>query len=239
MIISRSVHRPEIKQIPCKRCARDKPDDRTATSRRERCQSLYDRFIPVPRLVFLRLFFREQGRNEVQILYSEQHIVKTRLGTFSLDDASYADYLAGKLWISWGAGSGAKRQTPAKTPVPVNVSEEAVRLRDTAAKTDVYLFLQEAFPGRQVQLPYRERMSGLSIDEMNLSVRSSNALMHANAKTFGRVRELIQAEDGLKKIRNLGIKSEKEITRSFFSACYYQLSPAEQAVFWQRLLDTL
>lgn len=29
--------------ITYKRCARDKPDDRTATSQRERCQSLYDR----------------------------------------------------------------------------------------------------------------------------------------------------------------------------------------------------
>ena len=29
--------------ITYKSCARDKPYDRTATSRRERCQSLYDR----------------------------------------------------------------------------------------------------------------------------------------------------------------------------------------------------
>ena len=86
-------------------------------------------------------------------------------------------------------------------------------------------------------MPYRERMGELPIEEMNLSVRSSNALMRANARTFGRVREIIQMEDGLKRIRNLGIKSEKEIVRNFFSACYEQLSPAEQAVFWQRVLD--
>ena len=158
-------------------------------------------------------------------MYTEQHIVRTRLGTFCLDDASYADYLAGKLWISWGTQSR-----------PVNVSEEAIRLRD-AARQDVYHFLQETFPGRQVPVPYRERMGELPIEEMNLSVRSSNALMRANARTFGRVREIIQMEDGLKRIRNLGIKSEKEIVRNFFAACYEQLSPAEQAVFWQRLLD--
>ncbi|MBO6017766.1 MAG: hypothetical protein J6P42_06995 [Oscillospiraceae bacterium] len=169
-------------------------------------------------------------------MYTEQHIVRTRLGTFCLDDASYADYLAGKLWISWGTDSQAKRKVPAKPHVPVNVSEEAIRLRD-AARQDVYLFLQETFPGKQIPVPFRERMSGLPIDEMNLSVRSSNALMRANAKTFGRVREIIQTEDGLKKIRNLGNKSEKEIVRNFFSACYYQLSPTEQAVFWQRVID--
>ena len=170
-------------------------------------------------------------------MYSEQHIVKTRLGTFSLDDASYADYLEGKLWISWGAEKRSQTQQMAAKPrAQVNVSEEAIRLRD-AARADVYLFLQETFPGKKVAVPYRERMSGLPIDEMSLSVRSSNALMRANAKTFGRVKEIIMVEDGLKRIRNLGVKSEKEIVRNFFSACYYQLSPTEQAVFWQRVID--
>ena len=56
ILYTQSVHRSE-NQIAYKRCARDKPDDRTATSQRERCQSLYDRFIPaLLRLVFLHLF---------------------------------------------------------------------------------------------------------------------------------------------------------------------------------------
>ena len=38
----------DYNKIPYKRCARDKPDDRTPTSRRERWQCLYDRFIPAP-----------------------------------------------------------------------------------------------------------------------------------------------------------------------------------------------
>ena len=48
--------------------------------------------------------FRETKGKEVLYLYSEQHIVKTELGTFSLDDAAYAAYLEGKLWINWGIG---------------------------------------------------------------------------------------------------------------------------------------
>ncbi len=172
-------------------------------------------------------------------MYSEQHVVKTHWGTFQLDDAAYAAYLDGKLWISWG-GTRQSQDKPAKSTkpyLPVNVSDEAIRLRDAAAKHDAYLLLQERFPGKQIPVPYRERMSELTIDEMNLSVRSSNALMRANARTFGRVREIIMMEDGLKKIRNLGIKSEREIIRNFFSACYYQLSPAEQAVFWQKVTE--
>ncbi len=183
--------------------------------------------------------FRERKGKEVLFLYTDQHIVKTKLGTFSLDDAAYAAYLEGKLWINWSIGNQRQQeaQKAARPYIPLNVSDEAVRLRDAAAKQDIYSFLQERFPGRQISVPYKARMCELSINEMNLSVRSSNALMRANAKTFGQVKEIIMMEDGLKKIRNLGIKSEREIIRSFFSACYYQLNPSEQAVFWQGLID--
>ena len=173
-------------------------------------------------------------------MYSEQHEVITRWGHFILDDAAYAAYLEGKLWINWGTDPAREKKIPASSPkayIPLNVSEEAIRLRDAAAHQDVYLFLQQRFPGTSVPLPYKNRMRDLSIEEMNLSVRSSNALMRANARTFERVMEIMQMEDGFKKIRNLGIKSEKEIVRNFFSACYANLSQGEQAAFWQRTLD--
>ena len=121
--------------------------------------------------------------------------------------------------------------------MPMRISEEAIRYRELSARCDVYLMLQLYCPGKQVGVPYRGRMRDLSIEEMNLSVRSSNALMRANARSFGRVMEILMMEDGLRKIRNLGQKSEREIIRSFFSSCYYQLSPAEQAVFWQKVID--
>ena len=185
-------------------------------------------------------FFRVSLRNEVHFLYSEQHIVRTHLGTFSLDDASYAAYLEGKLWISWNAPADrkARQQRREKSFVPVNVSDEALRLRDAAAKQDVVTVLQQVLPQATVGVPYQARMAELSIEEMNLSVRSSNALMRANARTFGRLFEILQMEEGLKKIRNLGIKSEKEIIRNFFSACYYRLTQTEQAVFWQKAIET-
>ena len=174
-------------------------------------------------------------------MYSEQHEVVTRWGHFLLDDRSYADFLAGKLWINWGQDSmrRAPEKAPAKPFIPMNVSQEAVRLRDAAAHQEIYLFLQQHFPGAEVPLPYRSRMENHSIEEMNLSVRSSNALMRANAKTFGRVMEIMQTEDGFRRIRNLGVKSEKEIIRSFFSSCYANLSPTEQAVYWQKVLDQM
>lgn len=117
------------------------------------------------------------------------------------------------------------------------ISQEAVRLRELSQQRDVYLMLQLYCPGRKVGLPYRQRMAELPINEMNLSVRSSNALMRSNARTFGGVMDLMLSENGLKKVRNLGIKSEREIVRNFFSACYYRLKPGEQAAFWQRVIE--
>ncbi len=173
-------------------------------------------------------------------MYSEQHEVSTRWGHFLLDDAAYAAYLEGKLWYNWGTDHSKdkpKTATATKPYIPLNVSEEAVRLRDAATHQDVYLFLQQRFPGASVPLPYKNRMKDLSIEEMNLSVRSSNALMRANARTFERVKEIMQTENGFKMIRNLGIKSEKEIIRNFFCACYANLSLGEQAAFWQKVID--
>ena len=94
----------KLNKIPYKRCARDKPDDRTATSRRERCQSLYDRLKPVSRLDFLHPFSPgERRKRGALLLYTEQnyHVVRTRWGVFRLDEGAYRDFLAGKLWISW------------------------------------------------------------------------------------------------------------------------------------------
>ena len=173
-------------------------------------------------------------------MYTEQHEVVTRWGHFLLDDAAYAAYLEGKLWINWGVDPAKTKPvtaSPSKPFIPLNLSEEAVRLRDTAAHKDVYSFLQQNFPGAEVPLPFKNRMKDLSIEEMNLSVRSSNALMRANARTFGRVMEIMQMENGFKMIRNLGIKSEKEIIRNFFCACYANLSQGEQATFWQKVID--
>ena len=116
--------------------------------------------------------------------------------------------------------------------------EEAIALRELAGKQGVYALLQERFPGSSVAIPYRRRMAEISIEEMNLSVRSSNGLRRAGAHTFGGLWALQEEEKGLRSVRNLGVKSETEIRRSFLAACYTQLSPAEKARFWQQILQS-
>ena len=106
-----------------------------------------------------------------------------------------------------------------------------------ASKQGLYASLRSSFPGVQVEIPYKQRMKDLPIDELALSVRASNGLMRANAGTFGRLWDLMAGENGLRAVRNLGEKSEREIKRCFFDACYHFLSINEQAIFWQNVLN--
>ena len=164
--------------------------------------------------------------------------VKTHWGWFRLDEGAYRDYLEGKLWITWKPGKAApeKQEIPAEL-MPANISEQAVQLRDTASRHGAYNTLQGLVQSETLPLPYKQRMGNIPIDEMNLSVRASNGLMRAGASTFGKLKTLMDSEQGLRGVRNLGSKSEKEITVAFVSACYLLLTPAEKAVFWQSILD--
>ena len=80
-------------------------------------------------------------------------------------------------------------------------------------------------------------MAELSIDELALSVRSSNGLMRAGMNTFGKLAAGLSQDGGLFKIRNLGVKSEKEIRVAFREECYRRMLPYEKAEYWQSFLD--
>ena len=80
-------------------------------------------------------------------------------------------------------------------------------------------------------------MSETGIYEMNLSVRASNGLMRAGVNTLGKLNDTMQTESGIAGIRNLGAKSVKEISGAFLLFTYSQLSPAERAEYWQRMID--
>lgn len=158
--------------------------------------------------------------------------VHTHWGCFSLDEASYRDYLAGKLWINWKPGNPDTSKPDDKL---ISVSAEAVQLRESAQE-DAYSLLRERFPNTTVT-PYHKRMKDVSIDELCLSVRSSNGLRRAGADTLGSVIQIMEREGGLRSVRNLGAKSETEICRCFINYCYSLLSKGEKGQFWQMVLD--
>ena len=164
-----------------------------------------------------------------------RYVVTTHWGTFSLDEGSYQDYLAGKLWICWTPGKPNQQHTPSDQ-IPVNVTERAVALRDQADKIGMLSTLQKLGIHEAI-VPYSTRFAELSIDEMNLTVRSSNGLKRANIHTFGQLKERLEIENGLINIRNIGQKSLKEIKQLFFEECYTRLLPYEKAQYWQEILD--
>ena len=164
-----------------------------------------------------------------------RYVVTTHWGTFSLDEGSYQDYLAGKLWICWTPGKTNQQQAPTDH-IPVNVTDRAIALREQADKIGILETLQK-LGIHEATVPYSTRHADLGIDEMNLTVRSSNGLKRANIHTFSQLYDRMQTESGLINIRNIGQKSLKEIKQLFFEECYTRLLPYEKAQYWQEVLD--
>ena len=165
-----------------------------------------------------------------------RYVVTTHWGTFSLDEGAYQDYLAGKLWICWTPGQAQQSQQNATGYVPPNVTDRAVSLRDQSDRIGVLTTLQKMGITEAI-VPYSTRLSDLSIDEMNLTVRSSNGLKRASIHTFRDLKDVLGTENGLSHIRNIGTKSIKEIKQFFFEECYTRLLPYEKAQYWQEVLD--
>jgi hypothetical protein len=166
-----------------------------------------------------------------------RYVVTTHWGTFSLDEASYRDYLAGNLWICWTPGKPQQQKQIASGYMPPNVTDRAVALRDQADKSGVLSTLHQ-LGIHDALAPYSTRLAELSIDEMNLTVRSSNGLKRASIHTFGSLKEVLAIENGLLNIRNIGQKSIKEIKQLFFEECYNRLLPYEKTHYWQEVLDS-
>ena len=164
-----------------------------------------------------------------------RYVVSTHWGTFSLDEGSYQDYLAGKLWICWTPGKPEQQRIPTDH-IPVDVTDRAIALREQADRNSILETLR-TIGVHEAIVPYCTRLAELSIDEMNLTVRSSNGLKRANIHTFSQLYDRLQTENGLINIRNIGQKSIKEIKQLFFAECYARLLPYERARYWQDVLD--
>lgn len=196
--------------------------------------------MPCPATGFFAPIFREEQRmEEAEMTGETMYEITTQWGKFKLDERSYQDYLDGRSWLC-AAFEPTKPKHSQQTQVevcPHNVSQRAIELRETAAKTGVGEIIRRNFPDSAVKIPYRSRMSEMGIYEMNLSVRASNGLMRAGVNTLGKLNDTMQTEAGIAGIRNLGAKSVKEISGAFLLFTYSQLSPAERAEYWQRMID--
>ena len=84
--------------------------------------------------------------------------------------------------------------------------------------------------GKQIAFPVYH-VDGLSIEELNLSMRASNGLKRAGIMT---VDEILTRDLG--KVRNLGIKSIKEIKNAVLNYSYDHMSDTQKEKFWKEVL---
>ena len=88
----------------------------------------------------------------------------------------------------------------------------------------------------RIKIGYTRKTCETSIDEMQLSVRSWNALKRAGVNTIGELIDIIQG-DGLMKIRNLGRKSMVEIKTKILEQGFMDLSEREKTKFFEYLIE--
>ena len=88
----------------------------------------------------------------------------------------------------------------------------------------------------QVSIGFSENALRISVEELALSVRSYNAIRRTGISTIGDLIERLNQGD-LKGIRNLGVKSYKEIQTKILVYGFERLSENEQMSFFYKLLD--
>lgn len=91
-------------------------------------------------------------------------------------------------------------------------------------------------PSINLSLPMTAKACDTPLDEMEFSVRASNALKRAGMFQIRQIVDVINQGE-LPRIRNLGKKTENEIGTRLLVYGYYHLSVAEQKAFLQDLVE--
>ena len=87
-----------------------------------------------------------------------------------------------------------------------------------------------------ISIAFSQRACDTSIDELDFSVRASNALKRASVFTIGEVIDLIATED-LTRIRNLGRKTVNEIKTRILMFGYDRLTEYEKKSFFYDVVE--
>ena len=86
-----------------------------------------------------------------------------------------------------------------------------------------------------VSIPFSKKACDTMLDELDLSVRASNAMKRTGIFTVGPAIDMIE-NNGLLRIRNLGKKTQNEIKTRILSFGYDHLSDAEKKYFFHDAL---
>ena len=88
-----------------------------------------------------------------------------------------------------------------------------------------------------VKVPFTKKACETEIDEIDFSPRANHALKRASIFSIGQVIDVINGEDGLKRIRNLGTKTENEIKTKVLAFAYGHLNDKEKRIFFYDILE--
>lgn len=88
----------------------------------------------------------------------------------------------------------------------------------------------------KVRIAFSRTVCDMNIDELQLSVRSMNALKRQHIFTVEQVIDAI-ANNELIRIRNLGKKSMSEIKTTILDLGFQHLSEQEKSCFFQNIID--
>ena len=97
--------------------------------------------------------------------------------------------------------------------------------------------LSQVFSTIRISIPLASQTCAMSIKDMDLSVRSYNALMAHGIKDLGALVDLLNSRK-LRDVRNLGAKSTKEIELRALEYSYEALNEKDKKSFLEELLKT-
>jgi len=112
----------------------------------------------------------------------------------------------------------------------------AAELYEAANKNGLVPTLYAVFGGNvKVSIPFSQKACNDSIEEIQFSVRASNAMKRTGIFTIGDIIEALQ-DESLMKVRNLGKKSYCEIQTKILSYGYDRLSERERIAFFRDIV---
>ena len=89
----------------------------------------------------------------------------------------------------------------------------------------------------KVKIPFTKRACEASIDDIEFSPRANNSMKRGSVFTIGEIIDIINDDDGLKRIRNLGTKTENEIKTRLLVYAYDRLTDNEKKMFFYDVLE--
>lgn len=89
----------------------------------------------------------------------------------------------------------------------------------------------------KVKIPFTKRACEAPIDDIEFSPRANNSMKRGSVFTIGEIIDIINGEDGLKRIRNLGTKTENEIKTRLLVYAYDRLTDTEKKIFFYDVLE--